>query len=592
MAEIEKTILTVPDLPAVVKGDGRYVMSLLRQFLRDTAEQVNLANGFTAEEIYPSTDVQTPRNFFLSFDRLGARFTWDHIRNIDTLLYYELRTNENVGSDIGLLERTRETESVALPIEYSADVYLYAVTEGGKVSAPAKISYTKSRPEEPEDLSLTKNNEGTLITFLDIPTNCIGANVYVNGKKHVVYDNIFLYTGKDAVRIVEVAYFDSFGEGERATLISYIPDVTGFLVERNGDSLDFYWDEISAHGVQYVVKVGQTPVWETAIEVFRTRLNKKKYIFPRTGTFYFLVKALSEQGIYSENAAWVSTVNTADINRNVILSFDQDSIAYSGSKVNMYYDEAGESLALDRNVFYGEYLINVTLQQKYRARSWVDYQAMSVTTDSEKWDEALFTWDSSEGERVRWAGASAGIEAQIKTDIALKLDEEDIPAEILDNFSLNDTLVSDRGMDASESQNAGEYVSGRWGNGVYIANDTRISYKEVDFPAVFSTTLNVKVTEAMRECVFLTLRSADGWLMLGHSNGNIYLRGSDGGYIGISVGTLEREWLTLGIAQAEDKRTLFVKCLAQNRTSSKSQDTAPIGGITGVYMYANIGGLT
>lgn len=590
MAELEKMMLTVPELPAVVKGDGRYVMSLLRQFLRDTAEQVNLANGFTAEEISPSTNVQTPRNFFLSFDRLGARFTWDHIKKIDTLLYYELRTNENVGSDIGLLERTRETESVALPVEYSADVYLYAVTEDGKVSSPAKISYTKPRPEEPEDLALTKNNEGTLITFLEIPTNCIGANVYVNGKKYVVYDNIFLYTGKDAVRIVEVAYFDSFGEGERATIISYIPDVTGFLVERNGDSLDFYWDEINAHGVQYVVKVGQTPAWETAIEIFRTRLNKKKYIFPRTGTFYFLVKALSEQGIYSENAAWVSTVSTLDINRNVILSFDQDSIAYSGSKVNMIYDEEGEALALDRNVFYGEYLINVTLQQKYRARSWVDYQAMSVATDSEEWDEALFAWDSAEGERVRWAGASAGIEAKIKTDIALKLDEEDIPAEILDNFSLNDTLVSDRGQSPSESQNADEYVSGRWGNGVYIANDTRISYKEVDFPAVFSTTLNVKVTEAMRECVFLTLRSADGWLMLGHSNGNIYLRGSDGGYISIAVGTLEREWLTLGIAQAEDKRTLFVKCLAQDMTSSKSQDTAPIGGITGVYMYANIGG--
>ena len=592
MAELEKTILTVPELPAVVKGDGRYMMSLLRQFLRETAEQVNLANGFSAEEIYPSNDVQTPKNFFLSFDRLGARFTWDHIRSIDTLLYYELRTDENVGSDNGLLERTRETESMAVPVDFSADVYLYAVTEDGKASSPAKISYTKPRPEEPEDLALTKNNEGLLVTFLEIPTNCIGANVYVNGKKYVVYDNIFLYTGKDTVRIVEVAYFDSFGEGERATLVSYIPDVTGFLVERNGDSLDFYWDEIDAHGVQYVVKVGQTPVWETGIEVFRTKQNKKKHIFPRTGTFYFLIKALSEQGVYSENAAWVSTVSTIDINRNQILSYEQNSIEYSGSKVNMYYDAVGQTLALDRNVFYGEYLINVTLPQKYRARSWVDYQAASIAVDSETWDEALFSWDSAEGERVRWAGASAGIDAHIRTDIALKLDEDDIPAEILDNFSLNDTLVSDRGESPSESQNAGEYVSGRWGNGVYIANNTRISYQAVDFPAVFSTTLNVKVTEAMKECVFLTLRSADGWLMLGHSNGNIYLRGSDGGYIGISVGTLEREWLTLGIAQAEDKRTLFVKCLAQNRTDSKSQETVPIGDITSVFMYANIGGLT
>lgn len=592
MAELEKEILSVPELPAVVKGDGRYVMSLLRQFLRDTAEQVNLANGFTAEEIYPSTEVQTPKNFFLTFDRLGARFTWDHILKIDTLLYYELRTDTNVGSANGLLERTIETESVMLPAEYSKDVYLYAVTKDGECSSPAVISYTKARPEEPEDLSLTKNNEGTLITFLEIPTNCIGANVYVNGQKYVVYDNIFLYQGSDIVRIVEVAYFDSFGEGERATLVSYVPDVTGFLVERNGDSLDFYWDELNVHGVQYVVKVGNEPVWETAIEVFRTKLNKKKYIFPRTGTFYFLVKALSEQGVYSENAAWVSTVSTIDINRNVILSFDQDSIAYSGSKVNMYYDAVGQALVLDRNVFYGEYLINVTLNEKYRARSWVDYQAASIAVDSELWDEAVFTWDSAEAQKVRWAGASAGIEAQIKTEIALKLDAEDIPTEILDNFSLNDTLTSDRGTEASESQNADAYVSGRWGNGVYVANDTRISYQEVDFPEVFSTTLNVKVTETMRECVFLTLRSAEGWLMLGHSNGNIYLRGSDGGYIGISVGTLEREWLTLGIAQSEGKRTLFVKLLAQNRAESKSQETAPVGSIKGVYMYANIGGLT
>lgn len=592
MAEIEKTILTVPELPAAVKGDGRYVMSLLRQFLRETAEQVNLANGFSAEEIYPSNDVQTPKNFFLSFDRLGARFTWDHIRKIDTLLYYELRTDENVGSDNGLLERTRETESMAVPVDFSADVYLYAVTKDGKVSSPAKISYTKARPEEPEDLALTKNNEGTLITFLEIPTNCIGANVYVNGKKYVVYDNIFLYQGNEDVRVVEVAYFDSFGEGERATLVSYIPDVTGFLVERNGDSLDFYWDDMDVHGVQYVVKVGQSPVWETAIEVFRTKLNKKKYIFPRTGTFYFLVKALGEQGVYSENAAWVSTVSTIDINRNTILSYDQDSIAYSGSKVNMYYDAVGQSLVLDRNVFYGEYLINVTLNEEYRARSWVDYQATSIATDSEVWDEALFAWDSAEAERVRWAGASAGIDAQIKTEISLKLDEDELPANLLDNFSLNDMLTSDRGTEPYESQNADRYVSGRWGNGVYIGNDTKVSYMNVDFPAVFSMTLNAKVTETMRECVFLTLRSDNGWLMLGHSNGDIYLRGSDGGYIGISVGVFDREWLTLGIAQDEGKRTLFVKCLAQDRAETKSQETAPVGNITSVFMYANIGGLT
>lgn len=590
MAELEKTILTVPELPAVVKGDGRYVMSLLRQFLRETATQVNLANGFTAEELKPSSNVQTPKNFFLSFDRTGARFTWDHIQKIDTLFYYELRTDQNVGSLSGLLERTIENESVKLPVSYSAEVYLYAITKDGEASSPAKISYTKSRPEEPEDLALTKSSEGTLITFLEIPSNCIGANVYVNHKLYIVYDNIFLYQDSEEILIVEVAYFDSFGEGQRATLVAHVPDITGFWVDRNGDSLDFYWDELDVHGIQYVVRCGQTPVWETSIEIFRTKMNKKKYIFPRTGTFYFLIKGLSEQNVYSDNAAWVSTVSVIDIHNNVILSFDQGDVAYSGAKVNMYYDAVQNALALDRNVFYGEYMINANLDQRYLARNWVDYQVSALSVDSVIWDESIFVWDSLEAEQVRWAGSSVSVDAEICTEIATKLDESELPSNLIDNFSLNDTTVSDRGDVAEEAQNIGDYVPGRWGNGLFIGNDTRVSYQSLDFPAEYSLTFNVKTTTFLRECVFLTLCSQSGWLVIGHSGGAIYIRDSAGGYMGISVGRLERDWLTLGISQEESTRTLFVKSLTQDKVISKKENLPNIGSINGVYFYPNMGG--
>lgn len=590
MAELEKTILTVPELPAVVKGDGRYVMSLLRQFLRETATQVNLANGFTAEELKPTSNVQTPKNFFLSFDRIGARFTWDHIQKIDTLFYYELRTDQNVGSSNGLLERTIENESTKLPVSYSADVYLYAIAKDGEVSAPAKISYTKTRPEEPEDLALTKNSEGTLITFLDIPSNCIGANVYVNHKLYVVYDNIFLYQDSEEILIVEVAYFDSFGEGQRATLVAHIPDITGFWVDRNGDSLDFYWDKLDAHGIQYVVRCGQTPVWDTSIEIFRTKTNKKKYIFPRTGTFYFLIKGLSEQNVYSDNAAWVSTVSVIDIHNNVILSFDQGEVAYNGAKVNMYYDAEQNTLVLDRNVFYGEYLINANLDQKYLARNWVDYQSAVLSVDSVIWDEAIFTWGSNEAEQVRWAGASASVDAEICTEIATKLDESELPANLIDNFSLNDTTVSDRSDEAEETQNVGDYVPCRWGNGLFIANNTRLSYQSLDFPAEYSLTFNVKTTSPLRECVFLTLCSDGGWLAIGHSGGAIYIRDNLGGYTSITIGIFERDWLTLGISQEESSRTLFVKSLTQDKVMSKKENLPSIGSINGVYFYPNMGG--
>ena len=51
MAEIEKKILHAPDLPPSVAGDGRYLMTLLQQFLALQAQQVNAANGFKAEEV-------------------------------------------------------------------------------------------------------------------------------------------------------------------------------------------------------------------------------------------------------------------------------------------------------------------------------------------------------------------------------------------------------------------------------------------------------------------------------------------------------------------------------------------------------------
>ena len=50
MSEKEKVYIEAPDLPNVVQGDGRYLMTQLRRYLAAIAEQVNLADGFKANE--------------------------------------------------------------------------------------------------------------------------------------------------------------------------------------------------------------------------------------------------------------------------------------------------------------------------------------------------------------------------------------------------------------------------------------------------------------------------------------------------------------------------------------------------------------
>ena len=73
-----------------MKGDGRYLMTLLRQFLTETAREVNLANGFPAEEIKSDGTSKVPdvKNFHLTFDRLGGVLEWDHTSKLDDLAYY------------------------------------------------------------------------------------------------------------------------------------------------------------------------------------------------------------------------------------------------------------------------------------------------------------------------------------------------------------------------------------------------------------------------------------------------------------------------------------------------------------------------
>ena len=371
--EEKATALKVPDLPAVIQGDGRHVMSLLKDYLAESTKQVNLANGFTQEDIDDEADgaVQTPRNFTLTFTRDGGRFTWDHIRDIASLAFYELRTDVYVGEETGLLERTVNNYSTAMPVTFVGHVYLYAFNQDGLYSNPAEILYNKPRPDAPTNISITTNADGTMVTFSEIPNNCIGAYVYIDNKRYTAYDNVYIISDDiEGVEQIKVSFFDQFGEGEQGILYLVLPDVTGLLVERNGPELDFYWDPINIYNVKYVVKVCSELSWERGTELFRTATNdKNRRLYPNRGDYYLMVKAYDEHGNYSKNAAYQFMTTETDISRNIILEFDQADTAYSGSKLNVYYDPVLSGVTLEADATYGEYIFNVELDQEYKARN-------------------------------------------------------------------------------------------------------------------------------------------------------------------------------------------------------------------------------
>ena len=579
MAEIQKKVLHTPPLPTAIQGDGRYLLSVLRSFMQEQTTQINAANSFTADEVEADKEgkILSPRNFRLTFSRLGGLMQWDHSLGAKELNYYEVRTNKNVGSEFGLLERTTLSESARLPPSYAGHIFLFAVDRQGQVSHPAELSYTKARPTKPRDVAMTKTQEGTLITFLEIPLDCIGAYIYVNDVRYESVDNIFLYTGGAVIERLRVAYYDQYGEGESEILYCVMPDVENFIVERNGPQLDFMWDPLPIYNVRYEVKVGITPEWDKALTIFTTKLNKHRFIYPNTGRYYMLIKAIDEHDNYSKNAAFFMLTNETDIHKNVVIRLDQEKNGYSGIKTNLYYDKAREALLLEKDALRGEYIIDVRLPQKYRARNWLEASVIGETNSSLVFDDLDFAWSSEEAANTMWNGTVGDLRGvEVLHEIA-RYDPLDT-ARFLVVISLDGTLTG-TGATVRTQKNV-VYAPSRWTQGLRLSWKSDVSY-ELQIPQQFSLMFWMRLRDGLPDTRILAL-TGDGSLALEYDRrlDDFRLVGSDGVYVRAAIAFRPNDCIAVGIVQEAAVRRLFLYSLAGDVCAEGSTAAKPLKNLT------------
>lgn len=584
MAE-KKEQLNIPELPNVVAGDGRHVMALLRRYLKEMSVQINLANGF---EGVPETSsgYAAPPSFALRFTTEGGELSWNDVGYYDKLAYYEVRTDRNVGSNKGLLRRTTETRCKDLPPSRSGTVYLYAVLKDTTYSNPSVLTYTKPAPEAPQKINLTKNEQGTLIQFTGIPLNCIGANIYVDGVKYQSDDSIFLYNGaKETIESVSVAYYDQFGEGERTTISAVLPSVEGFIVERNGAVLDFYWEPVKLYGAQYVVQVSETPVWGSGVELFTTALTRKKLEYPNPGGKYFLIKVFDEHGNYSKEPTWYRLITAEDITRNSIVVFDEGAADYPGNKIGLYYDASTDALRLSDGVLIGEYIFAGELPQKYKARNWADWKLSTIINSGLRVMDLTFPLNSplmdslmTGGGRVTDAEAT-----EVRTYIATYTGET---AGDVFLASLADTLNDEGGNAPAVAQHADTFDSGRWSRGLYVSDLTRLGYRFSNKTPQFHSLFSVKFTGELDLTPIAKWSGADGWLELLYDDG-FYLEGSDGVRLFVPYEPVGMDIITFGVSQDKAERSLYIKVIntAGQDIFSDTKKAPPVGIMTSIQFH-------
>ena len=211
-------------LPSTISGDGRVFVSSLLRTLKGLFGDVQEVDSAINKITNPSSNVvkpTKPTNFIVSFNVDGAEWQWDYDDNINIDLF-ELRENNNPGSEIGLLDRVRTTKSTVIPSVRSGTVFLYARWMNGLYSDPVTIQYNKAIPLVPGNISISKIFQGFVVTCDPIPDNCIGATFRVNGEDFFSPNPSFTYNAVFGEFIVYVAYRDIFGDGVRSLSQSVI----------------------------------------------------------------------------------------------------------------------------------------------------------------------------------------------------------------------------------------------------------------------------------------------------------------------------------------------------------------------------------
>lgn len=201
-------------LPQAVVGDT-YLIAVCAQDEYGGSDNPDNCPQIRHEVLIKSAIPNTPDNVSISFGE-RSNISWNPVENSD-ILYYEVRTNENVKESAGMLVQTSET-SVDVDLNMrTGTVYVYAFSTSGKYSSPAKLKYSKSRPFAPAISFTAGNLDLVTLTNPEIPNDCYAIHYELIGLKSYAKD----FTGTNNVISVDAGtyevracYLDAFGQGE------------------------------------------------------------------------------------------------------------------------------------------------------------------------------------------------------------------------------------------------------------------------------------------------------------------------------------------------------------------------------------------
>lgn len=173
----------------------------------------------TAKETVPSQPYNLTYDFTKTFT-----FKWSDVPDSD-VMYYEVRTDTNVGSPVGLLGKTQSTSIDVNLMERKGTVYVYSVNTLKKYSYPAKVIYNYPKPDAPSYIHFTEALRGVNVLVAPFPARVKSMRLYVEGhniSKSFDLDNAsYTFNGEPDIYEFWASYVDMMGEGYTSVKYAY-----------------------------------------------------------------------------------------------------------------------------------------------------------------------------------------------------------------------------------------------------------------------------------------------------------------------------------------------------------------------------------
>lgn len=173
----------------------------------------------TAKETVPSQPYNLTYDFTKTFT-----FKWSDVPDSD-VMYYEIRTDTNVGSPVGLLGKTQSTSIDVNLMERKGTVYVYSVNTLKKYSYPAKVTYNYPKPDAPSYIHFTEALRGVNVLVAPFPARVKSMRLYVEGhnisKSFDLNNASYTFNGEPDIYNFWASYVDMMGEGYTSVKYAY-----------------------------------------------------------------------------------------------------------------------------------------------------------------------------------------------------------------------------------------------------------------------------------------------------------------------------------------------------------------------------------